>query len=147
MTPAPAPGLATASAQLALFGQAPRGRRLTVADAARRPAPYQAESATSAAAGKAFERGPRSQLQKLIVRVLLQAGPEGLTIEQIADRVSESRGRTKETSICGRVAGRQAELGRWVLKTGRTRRNASGHRADVWVHVAYRGGQTRGATA
>ena len=105
-----------------------------------RPAPYQPASATSRSAGRSFERGGRSTVQVFIIRALVRAGADGLTIEQLADRVSELRGRpTKEATICGRVAGRQAELRQWVRKTERTRPNASGHRADVYVHRMYAG--------
>jgi len=103
-----------------------------------RPAPYQSGSATSRAGARRIERTDRSNLQTLIMRVLHSRGAHGATIEELAKAVSELRGRlTKETSICGRIAGSNAELSRWVIKSGNRRPNRSGVAADVYVHRLY----------
>lgn len=109
------------------------------ARARRRRAPRQADSETSCAAADRVERtGTRVTVWTLIVAALLDAGPDGLTIAELAGQVTQRRGRwTSEATICGRVAGRDSELDALVCRSGRQRVNASGARADVWIHRVY----------
>jgi len=118
--------------QMLLFGGTEARAR------ARRTPPAQPASETSRAGGKHISNETPT-LRDVIEALMIEVGERGLTIEEIAPRVSVRRGLpTKETTVCGRIAGANAELGDIVIKSGRTRRNASGCEADVYVHAMFR---------
>jgi len=79
-----------------------------------------------------------SSVQQCIVAALDAAGPSGLTIEQLAEEVTRRRGfKTKETTICGRIAGDPPELDEWLVKSGRREPSAANVYVDVYVHRRY----------
>lgn len=106
-----------------------------------KPAPAQQSSSSSRAGARHIERANRSNLRTLILRVLHSRGQHGATIEELAEAVSELRGKpTKESTICGRVAGSDAELSEWVAKSGKRRLSKAGVPVDVYVHKLHAGG-------
>jgi len=104
-----------------------------------RSAPYQ-HASTSSQAGARFidQQGKRGTVAGHIVQALWEAGPAGMTVEELAAEVTRRRGKqTKETTITGRVAGDRPELFNSVRKREQGRASASGIPVDVYVHRAH----------
>lgn len=98
-----------------------------------RVAPFQPGSTTSREGSKAIER-ERLTVAAHIVDALIDVAPSGRTIAELALLVTIRRGRhTTEGTICGRICGEKPELAGVVVKSGKTRTNASGVAADEYV--------------
>ena len=95
--------------------------------------PYQHGSASSRAGAENIRRRGVGTVDGCILEVLREAGPRGMTIEAMTERVCELRGKpTKETTVAARVCGREPALGDAIEKAAEPRLSRSGVMVGVY---------------